>query len=661
MGSNTTLAQSLALARLTQEDAIGQLRRGEGMMAHLACSETGQIKLDWVEGVRRLLDDPSQLEAVEIWAQNLWRRGIRHIIWSGMGGSITTVKVLVRMGFCGEPKKEAPGDDTGHETGNASGRHHITIYPLDSTDPAALNAVVEAIARAKGMGEQAQAKEQTAEEIQALFPKGHHPDALWLTHFFDDVMMVAVSMGMTSEEPMTHLAWLLALLEQAHLLPDEHISVMTLPDSFLHQFAHRHRLPLYPLQLDGGTGIVGRMSAPTTCVFLLPAALHLVSRQGHLRTILQEAWRTYDLDRAEKQPAEHTFVQLAAALYQASKNGACRMLLHLPGIWKALLPWIEQLMEQSTGKGGKGVVVFHDQVLNEEASSYRADDLLHVHVVTKPALSLPSHHFALCQPSLPVTESSAWELPETEPEALLAALAASFLGWQLAMALYAYLHQIPLSTEPAVERYKSLARKLCAERDPLQTIASWPPTFIQDRLTLLAPLPQMGGATPATVFAKALSHFIHVESSDLCGAPGYLDITVNGELSQETAEVVAGHLYRIGNTLLGLPVKLRSAPADYHVSEQSEMDGPSYLVSLRILIRDHAASLLGTYEASFLQAQAVATWQAMIEQDRCCFLLLVDAGPPPYGIIDALKQFFLQVEEELVESGRVSILSEAEK
>ncbi len=51
----------------------------------------------------------------------------------------------------------------------------------------------------------------------------------------------------------------------------------------------------------------------------------------------------------------------------------------------------------------------------------------------------------------------------------------------------------------------------------------------------------------------------------------------------------------------------------------------------------------------------------MIERDRCCFLLLVDAGPSPHAVTDALMQFFLQVEQELVGSGRVSILAEAER
>ncbi len=84
-------------------------------------------------------------------------------------------------------------------------------------------------------------------------------------------------MGMTSEEPITHLEWFTDLLKQAGLRPAEHLLVMTLPGSYLDRFAHEQQAPSRPLQPDGGTGTGGRMSAPATRVFLLPAALYLTS------------------------------------------------------------------------------------------------------------------------------------------------------------------------------------------------------------------------------------------------------------------------------------------------------------------------------------------------------------------------------------------------
>jgi len=126
-----TGGSSSALQQLIKDDAVRQLRKPKGLMATLG-SEDGAPKLDWVEGVQRLLADSTMLEQVEAEAREIRGRGIRHIIWAGMGGSIMAVRVLTDLGFCS-------GRDEGH----------VTIYPLDSTDPAALNEIVRKIAKAK--------------------------------------------------------------------------------------------------------------------------------------------------------------------------------------------------------------------------------------------------------------------------------------------------------------------------------------------------------------------------------------------------------------------------------------------------------------------------------------------------------------------------------
>ena len=315
---------SSALRQLIQDDAVGQLRRRDGLMATLG-SEDGVLKLDWVEGVARLLADPAQLEEVEAQARDIWQRGIRHLIWAGMGGSVLTVRVLCDLGFYG-------GDGDGQ----------VTIYPLDSTDPAALNAIVRKIATAKKL---------------TLSTGADAANPTFLRTLLDDVMMVGVAMGMTSEEPITHLEWFTALVRQAGLHPAAHLLVMTLPDSYLDRFAHAQQAPSFPLQPDRGTGTGGRMSTPTTRVFLLPAALYLTAHfpaaSGQLRSMLQRAWDEYQLELATAHPAEHPFVQLAAALSAASRDGACRLLVKMPDGWQTVVAWLEQLMEESLGKGGK--------------------------------------------------------------------------------------------------------------------------------------------------------------------------------------------------------------------------------------------------------------------------------------------------------------------
>ncbi len=598
-----------ALQQLVEEDAVGQLRRRDGLMATLG-SEDGTLKLDWVEGIARLLADPAQLEEVEAEARDIWQRGIRHIIWAGMGGSVIAVRVFCDLGFCSSRDNE-----------------QVTIYPLDSTDPAALNGIVRKIAEARHL------PLPTGEELS---------NPTFLRTLLHDVMMVGVAMGMTSEEPITHLEWFTDLLQQAGLRPAEHLLVMTLPGSYLDRFANAQQAPSRPLQPDGGTGTGGRMSAPTTRVFLLPAALYLTrlsSASGQLRSVLQHAWDEYNLALATSRPADHPFVQLAAALSAASREGACRLLLGMPEGWQAFVSWLEQLMEESLGKGGKGVVVFDEQPLNHTAPGYQQDGLLHIRVVTDNAQAGDEQIFLLSQPSL----------ASKEPQSRLAALAASFLGWQLSMALYGYLQHITFAGQPAVENYKARARALRTQPDPLQVASNWSPALHDGILTLLAPHGAMSHApqgrdSAASTFAKALQEA--ASADDAHRHPlSYLDVTVNGEAGTGLLAVLDRHVHTIGNRLSGIPVKLRQAPAAYHSTEQSEMDGPPSLVSLRLVARDSEASLLGSYTNTFLHAQAVSTWQAMMETGHPCFLLIIDGSLD--DAIEPLATFFSHVEEYL--------------
>ncbi len=609
-----------ALQQLIQDDAVGQLRRRDGLMARLG-SEDGALKLDWVEGIARLLADPVLLEGVEAEARDIWQRGMRHVIWAGMGGSVIAVRVFCDLGFC-------RGDDNGQ----------VTIYPLDSTDPAALNHIVREIAASKSLA----------------VPSGEEASApSILRTLLDDVMMVGVALGMTSEEPITHLEWFTDLLKRANLRPADHLLVMTLPGSYLDRFANEQQAPSLPLQPDGGTGTGGRMSAPSTRVFLLPAALYLTTHfpaePGQLRSVLQRAWDEYNLELATSHPAEHTFVQLAAALSAASLDGACRLLLNMPEGWQALVAWLEQLMEESLGKGDKGIVVFDDQTLNHMAPGYHQDGTLDVQVVTEATQAAQGLSYILTQPSL----------ASKEPKDQLAALAASFLGWQLSMALYGYLQRIPFAGQPAVENYKARARVLRMQPDPLQVASKWRPAVQEGILTLLAPQEARSqdalvygdsqrGNSAAAAFARALQKALATDATREHPRGihlGYLDVTVNGKAGASLLSTLDEHVHTIGNRILGIPVKIRQAPAAYHSTEQSEMDGPPYLVSLRLVARNTEASLLGSYITTFLHAQAVSTWQAMMEVGRPCFLLVVDGSL--YEAMEPLATFFSHVEENL--------------
>ena len=587
--------RSASMARLIAEDAAGQLLRRDGAMAALG-SEAGVAKLDWVDGVPRLLADPVALETVEAEARALWDRGIRRVIWAGMGGSVITVGVLRELGFCGA----TPG--------------MVAIEPLDSTDPAALDRIVERLAVEKGTALPEGTWDSNAAGLSRADGSGglgtaHLGDGSVLRALLSDVLLIAVSMGMTSEGPITHLRWFAGLIRQAGLLAADHLLVMTLPDSHLDRFAIAQGVPSRPLQLDGRSGTGGRMSAPSTQVFLLPAARAVGGQPGALRRILAAAWAQHGLD--PERLAAQPFARLAAALSDAAHEGGCRLLLHLPSGWEPLFAWVEQLLEESLGKGGKGVVVFEQRAATGFSASGsmsgtgQALGTLTVQVLRDEPGEARAGTFALQQPYL--TEGTAIER--------LAALAASFLGWQLTMALYGYLHGITFAGQPAVERYEARAAALRDGVDePLLAATQDAARLSEGRVTLYPPAGWAGGDGPAAALARAI-----LELRDAASPLAYLDLTVNGEWPTELTRVCE-RFVAIGAGL-GLPVKLRRTPAAYHSTEQSEMDGPPALVSLRLLRSQAERCLLGEYDDRFLRAQAAGTWQAMGEAGRACFLL----------------------------------------
>jgi len=76
------------------------------------------------------------------------------------------------------------------------------------------------------------------------------------------------------------LQWFDGLLQEYAIpQPEQHLQVMTLPDSYLDRFARERQARMVPIQLDGESHTPGRMSAPATRVFLRPVALALAGRR----------------------------------------------------------------------------------------------------------------------------------------------------------------------------------------------------------------------------------------------------------------------------------------------------------------------------------------------------------------------------------------------
>ncbi len=622
------------IQRLADDDILGQLLARTGKMRVLG-TEDGDIKLDWVDGVQKLLDDSSLLDALIAEAREVLESGIRRVIWSAMGGSVQTVYCLKRMGFL----------DT----------KSLSIHPLDSSDPAAVNRVLSEVAAAEGIALSAHLGDRVA--LRAAVAK-----------VLEHTMINAVSMGMTSEEPITHLQWFDGVLNDLAIAnPAQHLQVMTIPDSLLDRFARARQARMLPVQPDGASHTPGRMSAPATRVFLRPVSLLLVARERDggpnarqaLGQLLNTIQQRYGVAHGESPAQRHArvladpFIRLGAFIsHQAQTFQRNKLVLILPASWHGLAPWIEQVVEESLGKDGKGWLVFFDQRLS--ALSHR-DDCLFLSIDPSSAgehsLQQIAQLEAAGQPVLHLKVACSHDplLPDN-----LAEVAGVYASWKLAVATFGYLQDIVFVGQPGVEAYKAYARALrdgpgaIAFSDAHSTV-SGPVTL--DAAAIYEDYPDKQAGLQAwlrKVMAQAPSAADQLAAAILLareeGWLRYLDITYNGEIDATLQAVFEEVREWIGHRMLGLPVKIRPAPSDYHSTEQSETDGPPELLSIRIVTKRHDEPLIGTYTDRFLHAQARGTWKAMRDVHRWVVLA---SSPDNREAAADYRQFFTQLGQRL--------------
>jgi hypothetical protein len=128
------------------------------------------------------------------------------------------------------------------------------LYPLDSTDPAKLKAILDDVER------------RSRQPLR---------DALRST------LVVGMALGMTSYEPVVNLEKLSTLFDRLGIDSRANFAYLTLPGSLLDQFATRRGYQRVPLQLDGDHTTAGRHSGPLTRGALYPLALaEVISAAG---------------------------------------------------------------------------------------------------------------------------------------------------------------------------------------------------------------------------------------------------------------------------------------------------------------------------------------------------------------------------------------------
>jgi len=188
--------------------------------------------------------------------------------------------------------------------------------------------------------------------------------------------------------------------------------------------------------------------------------------------------------------------QLGAIIGRAALAGHDKLTLVISPSLTSFGDWVEQLIAESTGKEGKGILPVVGEPLGE-TRLYAQGDRLFVQLALDGE---PAEDAALAQleragqPVVRIVLRDRYDV------------GAQFFLWEMATAVAGHLLGINPFDQPNVEAAKALARKVVAEYAARGTIPSDPPVLVEDGIALYAPNPHLIGS--ATRLADALGAFV---------------------------------------------------------------------------------------------------------------------------------------------------------
>ena len=257
-------------------------------------------------------------------------------------------------------------------------------------------------------------------------------------------LFIFASKSGSTIETNSHRALFHAQLVKQNLEIRDHLLVITDPDSALEIWAKDHGVQV----LNGFADVGGRFSA-LSAFGLAPAAICGID----VSILLDEA---HDIALALAKP-NNPAVLLALAIFQSGAS-----FISLPD--SPLSQWIEQLISESTGKEGKGILPVIENEQNKDSDAIR--------IAFTPS-SGEIHKNDVC---------------------LSASLGGQFLFWEWTTALLCYIIEVNPFDQPNVTLAKERANLVLAEKQ--SSIVKGPdhqlPTLLKEFLLEINPIGYLG-------------------------------------------------------------------------------------------------------------------------------------------------------------------------
>jgi transaldolase/glucose-6-phosphate isomerase len=472
---------------------------------------TGTDEDRWVGGLRVVDQELADLDRLHGFADEVKQRGITGVVLLGMGGSSLGPEVF--------------GETFGQQSG------WPRLHMLDSTDPAQIKAIERAIDLGNALFI------VSSKSGSALEPN------IFMEYFLDRVAAVRG-------------------VDKA----GEHFVAVTDPGSSLERRARQLR---FAHIFHGVSSIGGRYSVLSKFGLVPAAAMGL-----DVKRLLETARQMERACGPDVPPAENPGVQLGVAIgVAATRFGRDKVtIIASPGI-ADLGAWLEQLLAESTGKRGRGLIPLAEEPLTtpERYGSDRFFAYLELEGQADPSQRQAME--ALERAGHPVARISVKDIWHIGPE---------FFRWEIATAVAGAIIGIDPFDQPDVEASKLKTSALTEEHERSHRLPEEAPVFRENGLALYADprnVADLGQHNTLSGYLK--SHLGRVHAGDYVALLAYI------QLNESHTRALTAIRKRIRDkthaaTCLGF------GPRFQHSTGQAYKGGPNSGVFLQITCDDPA-------------------------------------------------------------------------
>ncbi len=335
------------------------------------------------------------------------------------------------------------------------------------------------------------------------------------------------------------------------------------------------------------------------------------------------------VQECHKEVQENSAAILGVILGTAAKAGRDKVtIIASPGI-SDLGAWLEQLLAESTGKQGHGIIPVDREALGTPAVYGNDRVFAYVRLESKPDLAQDAAVAAIEGAGHPVIRIALQDVYDLGQE---------FFRWEFATAVAGSVIGINAFNQPDVEASKNVTRDLTSAYEKTGSLPAEQPIFEGDGVKLFTDPKNAEALKPSekSLIGYLKAHFNRITDGDYFALLGYVQMNPEHEVQLQAMRHALRDNKRVA-TCLGF------GPRFLHSTGQAYKGGPNSGVFLQVTCDDAADLAVPDQKYTFgivKAAQARGDFQVLADRGRRA--LRVHLGPDIDAGLSKLQEAFRQ-------------------